>query len=254
MAASDGERDRRQDERPGSGGRGALLSEDRPAGQVRLGLAGGPTAAAVASDLDLSDAEQLYHTGHYDECARMAAGEITAQGYGASPLGPLEVPVRTGPGQVGGGAMATLKDAERRYPASIALRLMGRDLYRETGREEEAATELNTIERLILRCALSVRHARGPPQPRGDSSGSVAPMPGRCSTNSTTSPRRKGPATSRPILPRPSWRWRNRTMPWRRRHSKGAQGRRRGPEVPLPARACFSADDRTRSEKASSTH
>ena len=27
---------------------------------------------------------------------------------------------------------------------------MGRDLYRETGRDEEAATELNTIERLIL--------------------------------------------------------------------------------------------------------
>ena len=31
-----------------------------------LGLAGGPTAAAAASDLDLSDAEQLYHTGHWN--------------------------------------------------------------------------------------------------------------------------------------------------------------------------------------------
>ena len=47
-------------------------------------------------------------------------------------------------------ALATLEDAERRYPASIALRLLGRDLYRETGRDEDAATEMNTIERLIL--------------------------------------------------------------------------------------------------------
>ena len=63
MAASDGERDRRQDD-VRKRGRRALLRRIALLVSFGLGLAGGPTAAAVASDLDLSDAEQLYHTGH----------------------------------------------------------------------------------------------------------------------------------------------------------------------------------------------
>ena len=49
-----------------------------------------------------------------------------------------------------GGALASLEDAVRRFPASMSLRLLGRDVYRYNGRDEDAATELNTIERLIL--------------------------------------------------------------------------------------------------------
>ena len=113
-----------------------------------LGLAGGPTAAAVASDLDLDDAEQLYHTGHYDECARMAAGEI-ARGLWSERWAHWKIKAERARGK-SAAALATLEDAERRYPASIALRLLGRDVYRDNGRDEEAATELNTIERLIL--------------------------------------------------------------------------------------------------------
>ena len=43
-----------------------------------------------------------------------------------------------------------MKTPSAAIPASIALRLLGRDIYRENGRDEDAATELNTIERLIL--------------------------------------------------------------------------------------------------------
>jgi tetratricopeptide (TPR) repeat protein len=113
-----------------------------------LGWTGGPTAAVVASDLDLGDAEQMYRTGHYAECAKMAAGEIV-RGLWSERWAHWKIKSERAQGK-SAAALATLEDAERRFPASIALRLLGRDLYRESGRDAEAVTELNTIERLIL--------------------------------------------------------------------------------------------------------
>ena len=111
MAASDGKRDWQQDE-VRRRGRRALFRRIAVLVGFGLGLVGS-AAAAVASDLDLGEAEQLYHTGHYDECARMAAGEIV-RGFW-SELGPLEDPVRAGGRQVGGRPGLTRR---RRAPLS----------------------------------------------------------------------------------------------------------------------------------------
>src|SRR5262249_12278176 len=46
--------------------------------------------------------------------------------------------------------LATLESAERRFPASVTLRLLGRDVYHYNGRDQDAAGELHTLERLIL--------------------------------------------------------------------------------------------------------
>src|SRR5438067_13761240 len=47
-------------------------------------------------------------------------------------------------------ALATLEEAERRHPTSVTLRLLGRDVHRASGRDADAAAELDTIEKLIL--------------------------------------------------------------------------------------------------------
>jgi hypothetical protein len=104
--------------------------------------------AVAASDLDLSDAEQLYRTGKYDECARLAAAEI-GRGLWSERWAHWKIRAELARGKYEA-ALATLEDAERRYPASVTLRLLGRDVYRYNGRDQDAAGELNTLERLVL--------------------------------------------------------------------------------------------------------
>ena len=132
-------------------------------------------------------------------------------------------------------ALATLEDAERRYPASIALRLLGRDLYRETGRDEEAATELNTIERLILSAPYRYATPEGRLslgrffRLRGADARKVLDQFYDVATKEAARPRRRlsrhgraGPGEAR-------------QRPGGGDAPKGAEGRRRGPAVPLPA-------------------
>src|SRR4051794_40798273 len=105
-------------------------------------------AIAPASDLDLVDAEKLYRTGQYDECAKLA-GEETAKGYWSEPWAHWRIKAELARGK-GPAALAAYEAAVRRFPSSVTLHLLGRDVHRANGRDAAATAEMETVERLIL--------------------------------------------------------------------------------------------------------
>jgi predicted Zn-dependent protease len=113
------------------------------AGLLGLGLVA--TAAAAA---DLEEAADLLRTGHYDECARLAAGEV-GRGFFAEPWYRLKVEAEMARGEYQT-ALATLEEGLRRFPASLPLRMLGREVYRQNGRDDRAGAALDAVERLIL--------------------------------------------------------------------------------------------------------
>ena len=106
-------------------------------------LAFSPAAAAA----EVEEAQKLFNTGHYDECLRMADEEIGVMGW-SEPWRHLKIKSQLATGKYSD-AIASVQDAVRRFPASITLRLLGHDVYRLSGRDQEATAELNTIERLV---------------------------------------------------------------------------------------------------------
>jgi tetratricopeptide (TPR) repeat protein len=141
---------------PGKGrGRGRGRSDPGPGGVlgrwlallIGLGLAT-VAAAAAATDLDLGDAEEFYRTGKYDECAKLA-GDAMKGGLWSERWAHWKIRAELARGKYAA-AQATFEDALRRFPASVLLRMLGREVYRANGREVEAANELSTIERLVL--------------------------------------------------------------------------------------------------------
>jgi tetratricopeptide (TPR) repeat protein len=96
---------------------------------------------------DLEDAEKLFRTGHYDECLRLVEEEL-GNGAWNEPWRHLKIRTALVRGK-DAEAMAALEDAMRRFPASVALHLLGRDVYRYNGRDQDAANELDAIERLV---------------------------------------------------------------------------------------------------------
>lgn len=115
---------------------------------VVFGLLGSPASAAGASELDLGDTETLLRTGQYDECARKAAEEI-GRGLWSERWVHLKIKAELAQGKTAA-ALASLEEALRRFPASVSLRLLGREAYRAGGRDADAAREMATIERLIV--------------------------------------------------------------------------------------------------------
>jgi tetratricopeptide (TPR) repeat protein len=77
----------------------------------------------------------------------MADEEIAAAGW-SEPWRHLKIRCQLATGKYGD-AIASLEDALRRFPASVTLRLLGREVYRVNGRDQEAAAELDSIDRLI---------------------------------------------------------------------------------------------------------
>src|SRR4051794_28990802 len=90
------------------------------------------TPAAAASELDLGDTETLLRTGKYDECAKKAAEEI-GRGLWSERWVHLKIKAEMAQGKTSA-AVASLEEALRRFPASAALHLLGRDVYRACGR------------------------------------------------------------------------------------------------------------------------
>jgi tetratricopeptide (TPR) repeat protein len=106
------------------------------------------TALAAAADLD--EAEALFHTGQYDECARMAEAEIsnTIGGWNER-WRYLKISAELARGEYAE-AMASVENALRRFPASIGLHLLAREVYRYNGRDQDAARELEATERVVM--------------------------------------------------------------------------------------------------------
>jgi tetratricopeptide (TPR) repeat protein len=101
----------------------------------------------VATAAELEDAAKLYRTGRYDDCARLAEEEINSAGWN-EPWRHWKIKTELARGKYAE-AMDSLEDALRRFPASVSLHLLGREVYRQNGRDQDAAAELDAIERLI---------------------------------------------------------------------------------------------------------
>jgi tetratricopeptide (TPR) repeat protein len=111
-------------------------------------LAAGLSGRTAAADWDWDGAEELLRTGRYDECAKLVAAEI-AKGVRGEPWWLLKIEAELARGN-DKAAMATLREALRRFPASVSLHLLARDVYRYNGRADEASAALDAIERMIL--------------------------------------------------------------------------------------------------------
>jgi tetratricopeptide (TPR) repeat protein len=96
---------------------------------------------------ELEEAEKLFRTGRYDECLRLTEEEIGTAGWTES-WRHLKIKCQLTTGKYAE-AIASLEEALKRFPASVSLRLLGREVYRLNGREQEATAELNMIDRLI---------------------------------------------------------------------------------------------------------
>lgn len=97
---------------------------------------------------DLDDLEELLRTGHYDGCARLA-GEAIDAGAQGDRWYRFKIQAELAQGKFAA-ALESLDDAVRRYPASVALRWLARDVYRANGRDADAKDAFDTIEKLIL--------------------------------------------------------------------------------------------------------
>src|SRR5258707_14476812 len=97
MIASGAQREGSRDDAPGRGRGGAPR---RIALLVGLGLAW--SAAAVASDLDLAEAEKLYRTGQSDEGAKRGRAEI-GKGVWSEPCAHWEIKAELARGKAAAG-------------------------------------------------------------------------------------------------------------------------------------------------------
>lgn len=110
-----------------------------------LWLANSPVALA----LSLTEAETLFRTGQYEECARAATREIQEGAWGEH-WTRLLIESELAQGKYKA-ALQSLDEAEKRFAGSATLRLLGREVHRANGRVEEAAAELKAIENLVVR-------------------------------------------------------------------------------------------------------
>jgi tetratricopeptide (TPR) repeat protein len=101
---------------------------------------------AVAADLE--EAETLFRTGKYDECAKAAADAIRG-GEWSERWRILKVQSELARGK-DVEALASLTDGLRRFPGGLCLRLLGRDVFRYNGRAADVPDAMDTIERVIL--------------------------------------------------------------------------------------------------------
>ena len=108
---------------------------------VGLGFSGWAVAA------DREEIVKLFRTGRYDDCLRLVDDEIASDGWSET-LRHLKIKCQLARGKYPE-ALATLEEAQARFPASISLHLLGRDVYRLNGNDRDAGAELFTIERLI---------------------------------------------------------------------------------------------------------
>jgi tetratricopeptide (TPR) repeat protein len=101
-------------------------------------------SAALAADL--SDAEKLFRSGRYDECARAVDEGIENDRWEES-WRVLKIKNLLATGKYDE-AITALEEATLQLPASAPLHLLGHQVYRQSGRAPEAAVELDSLARL----------------------------------------------------------------------------------------------------------
>jgi tetratricopeptide (TPR) repeat protein len=132
---------------PGSPGRKPLV----PGWLTLLACVGpllfGLTVATAAADP--ADAETLFRAGKYDESAKVAEQEIAEGGGWNERPHFLKVSAEMARGKYAD-ALVSVERAVRRFPGSISLRLLARDIYRFNGRKDEEAQLMQELERVVM--------------------------------------------------------------------------------------------------------
>ncbi len=105
--------------------------------------------AGAACAADPEEAESLFRAGKYDECARVAADEIAAIEGWNERWRLLKISAEMQRGKYDE-ASDSLRSALRRFPASVSLRLLGRDVYRYNGRQEDVPSLMEDLERVVM--------------------------------------------------------------------------------------------------------
>ena len=142
-------------------------------------------------------------------------------------MDPPEGACRAGDRRRRRGRSGRSRSASQRFPASLPLLLLGREVLRYNGRADEVPATLDRIERLIRAFPAAVRHRRGPRRARPLLPGSAASTPSRSSTSSSTWRSTATPTSSTPTSPPPSWPSTSRTTPSPPRPWRGPPRRRR---------------------------
>ncbi len=120
----------------------------RPGLPARAVLVAGLWAwSASAGAADLADVQDLLRIGRYEECERLAADEV-ARAPWRDPWHELKIRAQLARGEQAA-AIASVEEALRRSPTSLALRLLGREVYRQAGRPDDAANLLDAIGAMV---------------------------------------------------------------------------------------------------------
>ena len=115
-------------------------------------------SAAVAEDL--GDAEKLFQTGKYDECAKAVDAGIENDGWSEA-WRHLKIKTELARGR-DKEAIAALEEALLRFPASISLHLLGSQVYRQTrARSGSGASSSTRWRSLIPELSSALLDARG---------------------------------------------------------------------------------------------
>lgn len=113
---------------------------------ILLGMVGWLPTITLAAEPE--DAEELFRTGKYVECAMMSAEGKARNGWNES-WARLLIKTELATGKYPAAILA-IDDALRRFPASLQIHLLAHRAYRDAGRSEEAAAQLAAIERLAF--------------------------------------------------------------------------------------------------------
>jgi tetratricopeptide (TPR) repeat protein len=105
--------------------------------------------AGPASAADLDELEALFRAGKYEECARQASeGIATGEGWNER-WRILQISAEMEQGHYEE-AMSSLQRALRRFPASVSLRLLGRDVLRYNGRQDDLPRFMEELHRVVM--------------------------------------------------------------------------------------------------------
>ncbi len=126
--------------RPGNRRRRAFVG---PALLLGLLAAGGLEAPAA----DLDEVERLFRSGQYEEVARTAGSQLSF-GDRREVWARLQVEAEMARGEYAA-ALAALEGGLRRFPASLNLRLIGREVCRRNGKLDDANALLDSAGALI---------------------------------------------------------------------------------------------------------
>lgn len=111
-----------------------------------LALMFAPLAAKAA---DLAEAEELYRSGKYAECAELAGAEIEARSW-REPWRHWKIKAELAQGKYAE-ALASLEEAIGRFPSSVPLNMLARDVYLYNDRTPDAVAALEAIDELVIR-------------------------------------------------------------------------------------------------------